>query len=157
MLLDFLNTTAAYADPLSKIGAGLAAIGGGWLWLSKLYARQAKAMTGDWTNEGDVTGPPDTHSVSLTTKITGRHVSGTVQAWEAVEHSPLASILGWRFGPFMWVKVIHLRQGELLTLGTITLRYHQKATTRFVSFKYAAPNTLYPKRAELWQIMPRQE
>jgi hypothetical protein len=154
-VLNLLNNLAAYADPLSKIGAGLAAIYGAWLWLSRLCAKQARAMTGDWTNEGDLTDPLCTHSVKLTTEVIGRHFRGTVQAWEATEHSPLASIQGWRCGPFMRGKVIYLRQGDLLTLGTITLRYRKRATTCFVSFKYTAPNTLYPGRAKLWQIAPR--
>ncbi|MDR5751093.1 MULTISPECIES: hypothetical protein [unclassified Caballeronia] len=155
MLLDFLNTAATYADPLSKIATGFAALGGGWLWLSKLAAIQAEAMTGEWTNEGDVSGPPCTHSVSLTTEVTGRHVGGTVQAWEAVEHSPYASISGWRCGPFMRVRVIHVRQGEVSVLGTITMRFRQRGPMRFLSFRYSAPNTLYPKRAELWDVPKR--
>jgi hypothetical protein len=154
-LLNLLNDLAAYADPLSKIGAGLAVLYGGWLWLARLYAKQAEGMSGDWTNEGNLTDPPCTHSVNLNTKVTGRNVTGYVQAWEAVEHSPQASFSGWRIGPLMRVKVVHLRQGDLSTLGTITLRYYRKATTGFVAFTYTSPNTLFPRRAELWRIERR--
>ncbi|CAN7578775.1 hypothetical protein [Paraburkholderia hospita] len=147
-MLNLLNNLAAYADPLSKIGAGLAAIYGAWLWLAKLYEKQAAAMGGDWTNEGSFTGPPCSHSVSLQAKVTGSTVSGYVQALDADGQSPLASFTGWRFGPFMRVTVTHLRQGDLLNLGTITLRYRKGE----LLFTYAQPHTgLFPRRAALWR------
>lgn len=36
MLLELLNTAGNYLDPLSKIGAGFAALHASWLWLMRL-------------------------------------------------------------------------------------------------------------------------
>jgi hypothetical protein len=152
LLLELLNTAGNYFDPLAKIGGGLAAIGGGLLWLSKLYAKQAKAMSGEWTNEGDVLGPPCTHSVKLQTEVTGRHVDGYVQAVNNNGHSPQVRIQGWRVGPYMRVKTTYLRRGDLVSYGFITMRYRTIGTAKQLTFSYSMkPAVLFPATASLWK------
>lgn len=150
-MLSLLNNLAAYADPLSKIGAGLAVLYGGWLWLVRVYAKQAKAMTGEWTNEGDPTAPPCTHNVSLTTEVKSSDVTGTVQAWFADGHSPLASIVGKRYGPFIRVEIWHMRHGEVLKYGKLRLRYRKGK----MQFECKPLADFYPERTELWRVERR--
>lgn len=150
-MLNLLNDLAAYADPLSKIGAGLAAIYAGGLWFMRLYAKQARAMTGEWTNEGDPTAPPQTHNVSLTTEVKGSNVMGTVQAWFDQGHSPLASIVGKRYGPFIKADIWHMRHGEVLEYGKLRLRYRKGK----MQFECEPLANFYPERTELWRVEHR--
>jgi hypothetical protein len=157
LLLDWLSTAGNYFDPLAKIGGGLAALGGGWLWLSALYAKQAESMSGDWTNEGNVTGPPCTHSVRLQTAVTGRHVDGYVQATDANGGTPEIRLHGWRVGPYMRVKTTYLRRGDLVSYGIITLCYRASGTVKLLVFSYKlTPAVLFPVKARLWRIERRE-
>jgi hypothetical protein len=150
-MLSLLNNLALYAEPVSKIGAGLAALYGGLLWLSVMYAKQAAAMTGGWTDEGDPTGLIRTHSVSLTTEVRGTKVIGTVQAWFNDGHSPLASIVGTRIGPFVWAEIWHMRHGEVQVYGKLKLRYRRDR----MHFRCKPLANFYPERAELWRVERR--
>jgi hypothetical protein len=150
-MLNLLNSAAQYADPLTKIGGFIAVLYGLWVWLTRLYAKQARSMSGDWTNEGDATAPPRSHSVRMSTTVRGSEASGTVQAWFEDGHSPLASIVGRRYGPFIKAEIWHLRHGKIEVYGKMWLHY-RKGKMRFSSKPLA---NFYPVQAELWRIGPR--
>lgn len=147
-MLNMLNSAALYAEPITKIAGFIAVLYGALVWLTRLYAKQAHAMSGDWTDEGDPTGPIRTHSVNLTTTVKGSKVQGTVQAWFTDGHSPLASIVGKRYGPFIKADIWHMRHGEILDYGKLWLRYRKGR----MHFRCKPLAGFYPERSELWRI-----
>ena len=71
-----------------------------------------------------------------------------MQAWFAEGHSPLASIVGKRYGPFIKADIWHIRQGEILDYGKLWLRYRKGR----MQFRCKPLARFYPERSELWRI-----
>jgi len=82
-------------------------------------------------------------------RVEGGEVLGTVQAYFADGHSPLASINGRRLGPFIFAEITHMRHGDILHFGKLRLRFRRKR----MQFRCPAPvGDFYPRRASLWHV-----
>lgn len=113
--------------------------------------KQARAMTGTWTNEGDVIAPFPSHFIDVELLVDGKKVSGIVRSRELQTDAelPNGSLVGEKRMRKIVAEVLDVRRGRLVKYGDITLEpkgdfIHWTARNRLADF--------LPATAKLWKL-----
>ncbi len=113
--------------------------------------KEARGITGTWTNEGDVTAPLPSHFIDVELLVDGKKVSGIVRSRELQTDSelPNGSLVGERKMRKIAAEVLDVRRGRLVKYGDITLErkgdfIHWTARNCVADF--------LPATARLWKL-----
>lgn len=113
--------------------------------------KHARALTGTWTNEGDVIAPLPSHSIDVELLVDGKKVSGIVRSRELLTDTelPNGSLLGNKQMRRIVAEVLDVRRGRLVKYGDVTLErkgdfLHWTASNRLADF--------LPVTAKLWKL-----
>ena len=136
---------------IEEVRAVIAAVNDLRRFIRERGERRADALTGLWTNEGDVIGPIPTHYVDLELLVERSKVSGIVRSNTTRGRTslPNGSLLGQRRWGKITAEVVDVRRGRLVKFGDITLRL--KGEQLLWSAKNIQGDFL-PKSAALWKL-----
>ena len=136
---------------IEEVRAVIAAVNDIRRFIRERNERRAHALTGTWTNEGDVVGPIPSHYVDLELLVEDANVSGIVRSSTTRGRTilPNGSILGRRRWGKIVAEIVDVRRGRLVKFGDVTL--HLKGDLLLWAAENIQGNFL-PKSAALWRL-----
>ena len=136
---------------IDEVRAVIAAVNDIRRFIRERSERRANALTGLWTNEGDVIGPIPSHYIDLELLVEDSKVSGIVRSNTTRGRTslPNGSVLGRKRWGKLVAEVVDVRRGRLVKFGDITLKL--KGERLLWSAKNLHGDFL-PKSTTLWKL-----
>jgi len=155
-MTDLTAFLAALATALTILAQGRRLYRNFRVTLEERRKKQAAALLGKWTNEGDVTAEIPSHYLDLEiVSIKGGEVSGIVRSRATASETELPN--GSFAGRLRWRKilgeVVDVRQGRLLKYGDVVLRLRRDRLEWKVQNGVA---DFLPRSALLWKSAANQ-
>lgn len=109
---------------IGEVRAVIAAVNDIRRFIRERSERSANALTGLWTNEGDVIGPIPSHYIDLELLVEDSKVSGIVRsnATRGRTSLPNGSLLGRKRWGKIVGEIVDVRRGHVVKFGDITLQ-----------------------------------